>query len=148
MEEAIAPELRSGEQWGAWNAMFSGRDPRTARPILGFDPESGTIDREVVDRDWSRFDLTARVRADPDGTGRILRERARILCGDRDSFYLERAVESLQAALDAVGREHSLPQGPGYVQIIPNATHGSVAGTAMQRWMREISEIANRSPLR
>jgi len=148
MEEAIAPELRSGEQWGAWNAMFSGRDPRTARPLLGFDPESGTIDREVVDRDWSRFDLTARVRADPVGTGRILRERARILCGDRDSFYLERAVESLQAALDAVGREHSLPQGPGYVQIIPNATHGSVAGTAMQRWMREISEIASRSPLR
>ena len=148
MEEAIAPDLRSGEQWGAWNAMFSGRDPRTARPLLGFDPTSGDIDRKIIDRDWSRFDLTACVREDPTGTGLILRERARILCGDRDSFYLERAVESLQETLDVVGRAHQLPQGPGYIQIVPNATHGSIAGTAMQRWMREIAEIANQSPLR
>lgn len=146
MEQAIAPDLRSGEQWGAWNAMFSGRDPRTGRPRLAFDPETGTIDREAIERDWSRFDLTAMVRADPEGVGRILRERARILCGDRDSFYLERAVESLQTALDEATRTHGLPLGPGYVQIVPNATHGSIAGTAMQRWMREMGDIADRTP--
>ena len=148
MEEAIAPDLRSGEQWRAWNAMFSGRDSKTGRPRLAFDPRTGRIDRMVVDRDWARFDLCALVRDDPSGVGRILRERARVLCGARDSFYLERAVESLQGMLDRVGRDHGLPLGPGYVQIVPNATHGSIAGTAMQRWMREMSDIVDRSPMR
>lgn len=148
MEAAIAPDLRSGEQWGAWNAMFSGRDPKTGRPRIGFDSDTGRIDHGVIRRDWSRFDLAALAETDPQGVGRTLREHARILCGDRDSFYLERAVVSLRETLDGLSRTHDLPQGPGYIQIVPNATHGSVAGTAMQQWMQEIRDIVERAPMR
>jgi len=47
MERAIDPQGRSGQQWDAWEAMFSPRDPVTGLPVPMFDTETGAIDRAV-----------------------------------------------------------------------------------------------------
>lgn len=142
MERAIAPDLTSGEQWSAWNAMFSSRDPRTGRPRAAFDLETGRIDREVIARDWSRFDLAARLRADPDRVAPILRERVRLLCGSRDSYYLEGAVRRLAEALDELAPlADDAPPPSGCIEIVEGATHDSIVGHAMSRWLPEIRRL-------
>lgn len=141
MERALAPDGTSGEQWSAWNAMFSRRDATTGRPLAGFDLATGAIDHRVIDRDWSRFDITARLRADPDRYAPILRERVRLLCGDRDSYYLERAVRRLAAALDEIAPlDPDTPSPAGSIEIIDGATHDTIIGPAMSRWLPEMAE--------
>lgn len=146
MENALAPDGTSGEQWSTWNAMFSGRNPGTRLPRRGYDLASGCIDRAVVDEDWRRFDITERLRRDPQGIGRLLRERVRILCGSRDSYYLEEAVRRLDRTLEEISETHQLPDGPGSIEIIKGATHDTIVGPAMQQWLPEMAEIARSAP--
>jgi len=143
MERALAPDGTSGEQWSAWNAMFSGRDPVTGRPVAAFDLATGRIDRDVIERDWSRFDITARLRRDPAQYAPILRERVRLMCGSRDSYYLERAVRRLAETLDDVDpRDPDAAPTAGSIEIIDGATHDTVVGHAMSRWLPEMRELA------
>ena len=146
MENALAPDGTSGEQWSAWNAMFSGRDPRTGLPRVGYDLSSGCIDRAVVDEDWRRFDIAESLRRDPKGVGRILRNRVRILCGSRDCYYLEEAVRRLDLALAEIADTHDLPEGPGWIEIIEGATHDTILGPAMRQWLPEMTEFARSAP--
>jgi hypothetical protein len=138
MERALAPDGTSGEQWSAWNAMFSGRDPSTGLPRAGFDLATGAIDHEVIARDWSRFDITARLRRDPERYAPILRDRVRIMCGSRDSYYLERAVRQLAETLDDVDPPSDDKVHAGSIEIIDGATHDTVVGHAMSRWLPEM----------
>ena len=148
MEHAIDPNGTSGEQWSAWNAMFSGIDRTTGRPRSAFDLESGCIDRQVVVQDWRRFDIVARLREDPEYVGGILNERVRIMCGDRDCFYLDEAVRRLRNELELARRGLDLPDGPGSIEIVEGATHDSVVGPAMRRWLPELRDLAERAPTR
>lgn len=142
MEYALAPGGTSGQQWDAWAAMFSpladnGREPRRL-----CDAHSGAIDPVTVES-WSRFDIARRIRNDWKGIGKIFVERVRVIVGERDSFYLERAAIRLRDAID----EHVLQQsvagaafanGTGYIEIVPGATHDSVYQPAQLRFNREI----------
>ncbi|MEE2972916.1 MAG: alpha/beta hydrolase-fold protein, partial [Planctomycetota bacterium] len=148
MEHAIDPEGTSGEQWSAWNAMFSGLDRTTGRPRAAFDLKSGCIDREVILQDWTRFDITARLREDPADVGPILNDRVRILCGDRDCFYLDEAVRRLRRELEIVREEFDLGDGAGSIEILEGATHDSIVGPAMRRWLPELRTLAERAPTR
>ena len=141
MERALAPDGTSGEQWSAWNAMFSGRDPSTGLPRAGFDLATGTIDHEVIARDWSRFDITARLRRDPGRYAPILRDRVRLMCGSRDSYYLERAVRRLAETLDEVDPPSDGDEHAGSIEIVEGATHDTVVGHAMSRWLPEMREL-------
>lgn len=142
MERAIAPDGTSGEQWSAWNAMFSRRDPATGRPRMAFDLDTGVIDHDIVARDWSRFDITARLRADPDRYAPILRERVRLMCGSRDSYYLEGAVRLLAKTLDEVAPiTEGEPAPGGSIEIVDGATHDTVIGPAMSRWLPEMKRL-------
>ncbi len=141
MERALAPDGTSGEQWSAWNAMFSGRDRTTGLPRAAFDLATGAIDHEVITRDWSRFDITARLRRDPARYVPILRERVRLMCGSRDSYYLERAVRRLAETLDDVDPPQDDDPRPGSIEIIDGATHDTVVGHAMGRWLPEMRRI-------
>ncbi|MDG2021620.1 MAG: alpha/beta hydrolase-fold protein [Phycisphaerales bacterium] len=146
MERALAPDFTSGEQWGAWNAMFSGRDSSSGLPLAAFDLETGVIDRTVIDRDWSRYDVARLVREDPDLYGPILRDRVRLICGDADSYYLNRAVERLMEISTAARAGLEEPEGPGYVELAPGATHGSVVPLAIRRFYPELRRLAEQAP--
>lgn len=145
MERVLGPARDSGEQWDSWAAAWSAVDPATKLPRPLFDPLTGTIDRGVVRNEWSRYDIAARVRADPARFVPLFRERVRLLCGGRDGFYLERAVAGLQEALKAgeealMAKGRMLDEGPGYVTIVPEETHSTMAAAATIRWHREMRE--------
>jgi hypothetical protein len=145
MERVLGPARDSGEQWDAWSAMWSAVDPATRLPRPMFDSLTGTIDKGVVRNAWSRYDIAARVRADPMRHIPVLREKVRLLCGARDSFFLDRGVQGLKdavaeasAAMEAKGQ--MLPQGPGYIELVPEETHDTMAVSAMLRWNVEMRE--------
>lgn len=152
IEEVLGPRGDSGEQWDAWAAMFSSRDPATRLPRRAWDPATGAIDRATIEEDWSRFDIARRVAADWPRHDPIFAGKIRLLCGDRDSFYLERAVRSLRETIDALrkrGAERGLAPaaGPGYIELIRDAGHGEAAATAALRWGREMREHFRRNGL-
>ncbi len=145
MERVLGPARDSGEQWDAWSAMWSALDPRTKLPKPMFDDVAGTIDRGTVTADWSQFDVGRLLREDTDRVAPILRTRVRLLCGDRDNFYLDGAVRLLRddlariaAARAAAGKP--LPDGPGYVELVPGEDHRTLPGSSMLRWQREMRD--------
>jgi hypothetical protein len=144
MERVLGPARDSGEQWDSWSAMWSAVDPATRLPRPMFRADDGMIDRTVVESQWSRYDIARRVREDPDRTVAILRSRVRLVCGGRDGFFLERAVAGLRDAIDAAVAARAsaggpaYPAGPGYVEIVPDEDHGSMALKAGARWHAEM----------
>lgn len=152
VEHVLGPRGDSGEQWGAWAAMFSPRDPATRRPLRAWDPETGAIDTATIERDWSRYDIARLVAADWKRYDPIFAGKIRLLCGERDSFYLERAVRSLRETIDALRKRDAdrglaPAAGPGYIELVRDATHDGVAATAALRWGREMREHFRRSGL-
>ena len=68
------------------------------------------------------------------------------------SFFLERGVEGLQAALrdaaDTLARTgQMLPEGPGYVEIVPGEDHRSMGAAANLRWNREARDYLHQRKL-
>jgi len=143
-ERAIDPTGRSGQQWAAWNAMWSPFDPARGAPRPICDPETGAID-PIVGEAWSRHDLAWRFERDPDRFGPILLERVRIVCGTRDSFYLNEAVARLKAKIarwkateEARGRD--LADGPGSIELLEGLDHDGAAMAAQPRFHRGMLE--------
>lgn len=148
MERVLGPARNSGEQWDAWSAMWSMLDPVTKLPRPMFESVTGTIDHGVVRNEWARYDIAALVRADPTRYVPILRERVRLLCGARDSYYLDRGVQGLKDALQAAmasmqATGQMLPDGPGYVEIVPEETHDTMGTASRLRWNAEMREYLN-----
>jgi hypothetical protein len=139
MERAIDPSGTSGQQWDAWQAMFSPPDASGTMPKRLADPATGAIDRALVRDFWSAYDIARLVekrwtRLDP-----VLRTKVHVLVGDRDNFYLERAVRKLAAKIDALraatGSDAPKAIGPdGCIEILPDATHDSAAAIARGRF--------------
>jgi hypothetical protein len=143
-EHAIDPEGRSGEQWAAWDAMWSPLDPQRNAPRRLCDPATGEIDLIAADR-WSRHDLARRFEKEPDKYGPILAERVRLVCGTRDSFYLNEAVARLKAKLDAwraakVAKGEKPPTGPGFIELLEGLTHDGAAEVAQIRFHKAMRE--------
>lgn len=151
VEHVLGPLGDSGEQWGAWASMFGGFDPKRG-PRWAFDPTSGAIDRGVVTGEWSRFDIARLVTGDWKTYGPILAGRVRLLCGARDSYYLNRAVERLKEKTEAL-RQRDIaagiapPSGPGYIEIVPRATHETIVPLTTMRWNGEMIEELRRHGL-
>ena len=139
MERAISPRGASGEQWDAWAAMWSPMDDRTGAPRRIANPVSGEIDPVTVEA-WTAFDISRLARSDQ-GVADTLARRAQILCGDRDSFYLDRAVRKLADVLMLSNREGSM----GLIDVIPELDHGTMATIATTRFHRQIRDHFERS---
>jgi len=139
MEFAMDPIGRSGQQWDTWESMFSPRDARTALPRPMFDSITGAIDRDVVCT-WSRFDLAGLVEADWRRCGPIVTQRVRLLCGDLDSYYLDRAVKKFKAKVERLAEESGGWNGSGYIHIEPFATHNTITSKVFQRVNEEMRE--------
>ncbi|MHC5115190.1 MAG: alpha/beta hydrolase-fold protein [Planctomycetota bacterium] len=147
MEYAIDPDGRSGQQWDAWEAMFSppmssgkrGEGPFVGRPRPLFDALNGRLDRAVA-RQWHNFDITRLVTGNWKRYGPIVMERVRINVGGWDSFYLERAVARFKEQVEALAAADGGWTGPGYVKILPEETHGTLGAKIFQRINRETRE--------
>lgn len=87
----------SGGQWGSWNATYGPKGP-DGRPVPLWDPDTGAIDREVLDH-WARYDLRRNLEANWATLGPKLRGKLHIWVGEADNFFLEDAVHRLDAFL-------------------------------------------------
>jgi hypothetical protein len=134
MERAIDPHGRSGQQWDAWEAMFSPRDPATGLPRPLVDDVTGRIDREVA-RHWSRFDIRRTLAENWERDGAVFTGRVRLACGTLDSFYLDRAVGLLAAQIEERGGHRG---GPGYIRLVDGATHGNLTSRIFADWNEEM----------
>lgn len=152
VEHVLGPRWDSGEQWGSWAAMFSGRDPATRAPRDFVDPETGDIVRSTIEEDWSRYDIARLVRDEWPRSGEILEGRIRLVCGGRDSYYLHRAVERLATLVETLKREdvaagRTPPAGPGYIDILPRASHETIVPMTTVRFNEEMREHLRRHGL-
>ncbi len=149
MERAISPNGTSGEQWDSWAAMFSPAAELERKPRRLCNPMTGVIDPVTVEA-WSRFDIARRISKDWNGWGKLFVERVRVIVGERDSFYLERAAIRLRDAIATHAQEQAaagkdFPTGPGYIEVIPGATHDSVFPIAQFKFNGEIREYLRRA---
>ncbi|MCI0674953.1 MAG: esterase family protein [Phycisphaerales bacterium] len=140
MEYAVDPAGRSGQQWDAWESVFSPKDSDTGQPKSMFDPLTGVIDKSVL-RPWSKYDITQQLMEKWQRWGPAMLDRVHLVCGDEDSFYLNRAVVRLIEVLERLKAQGDVPQtGTGYVEIIERADHGSVMDKTNMRRNREMRE--------
>ena len=139
MEWSIHPIGGSGEQWDAWEAMFSPRDAATEYPQPMFDALTGEIDRAVVVM-WADHDIGRLVREDWETHGPIVMERVRVHCGELDSFYLDGAVRHFKRDVETLATQNGGWQGPGYVELFPGETHDSVLPRIRPRINDEMRE--------
>lgn len=143
-ERAIDPSGRSGEQWASWEAMWSPFDPARNGPRPLCDPDSGEIDLVTAEA-WSKHDISRQFSRDPSTIGAIFGERIRLLCGTRDSFYLNLAVARLKAKIEAwkAGERSKgvrVADGPGYIELLDGLTHDSLYPVAQIRFHQGIVE--------
>jgi len=140
MEWVLSPAGLSGEQWDAWCAMWSPTDSITGHPRRLVDATTGAIDPVVVEA-WSTYDLARRLRRDPEGLLPLWRERVHLVCGDRDNFYLERAVDRVRATLAELagaGAAGDPATVPGYVELLQRADHGTASALSSLRFYPEM----------
>ncbi len=134
MEEVLGEHNTSAQQWDSWFAVFGPRDDR-GHPAALFDPITGAIDHQIAER-YRAYDIGALLRAEPQRIGALLRQRVRLVCGSDDDFALHRAVERLRHDLEGMA---DLPDGPGFVTMVPGAGHGSVlASEAVRDFPRQM----------
>lgn len=100
-ERALGSRGRSGEQFDAWQAVYS---PRGAdgypQPI--WDKTTGTIDSEVAAFWREHYDLRRIVVRDWSKIGASLRGKLHVFAGDMDDWYLDKAVVLFQQAVEAL----------------------------------------------
>ncbi len=108
---------RSGEQWGAWNAVYGARDAQ-GLPTPVWDPHTGIIDSAAVEH-WKAYDLRLVLETNWKQLGPKLRGKLHIASGEADQFYLNNAVHLLQQFLSRAD-----PAFEGTITFGPGKGHG------------------------
>lgn len=83
----------SGQQWGAWNAVFSPRGP-DGLPVPLWNPQTGVLDRRVAEQ-WKRYDLRLYLQEHWTSLAPKLRGKLHIGVGEADDYFLNNAVHLL-----------------------------------------------------
>jgi hypothetical protein len=126
---------RSGEQWGAWNAVFS---PRAADglPVPIWDPQSGKIDHAVAE-EWKRYDLRLVLERNWKTLGPKLKGKLHIASGEADEYFLNNAVHLLEQFLAKAD-----PPFKGSIVYGPGKEHGwsNLSMREMLEEMRKATE--------
>ncbi len=107
----------SGEQWGAWNAVFSPQGP-DGQPARIWDAQTGKIDPMVAEH-WKKYDLRLILERDWKTLGPKLHHKIHIASGEADQYYLNNAVHLLDAFL-----AHADPPFEGKIVYGPGKGHG------------------------
>ncbi|MCM2269931.1 MAG: hypothetical protein NDJ75_07505, partial [Thermoanaerobaculia bacterium] len=98
-ELALGSRGRSGQQFDAWQAVYSPLgDDGYPRPI--FDKLTGAIDPEVAAYWREHYDLRHILERDWAALAPQLRGKLHVYCGDMDNYYLNNGVYLLEAFLD------------------------------------------------
>ena len=110
----------SGEQWGAWNAVYG---PRGAdgRPAPLWDPKTGKINHQLVEH-WKKYDLRMVLEQNWKTLGPKLRGKLTIWVGEADDYFLNNAVHLLDEFLSKAD-----PSFEGKIIYGPGKGHGWMA---------------------
>lgn len=127
VEEVIGSDNTSGQQWDSWQAAFGPKGPGGHAAAL-YDPVSGAIDRSVAEQ-YRKYDISDLLRKYPDRFGAVLRDKVRLVVGDRDNYGLNEAVQLLKQELEGIlrGATPAPTSGRGYIKVLPG-DHGTVMG--------------------
>ena len=117
-ELVLGDKSRSGQQWDVWDATYSpvGEDGYP-KPI--WNKYTGTIDKNVAGYWKENYDLSWILKRDWPETGKKLKGKIHIYCGDMDNFYLNNAVYLTEEVLN----ELSDPAYEGEVDYGDRAEH-------------------------
>ena len=107
--------LGRGGQLQSFEAVFSPRGD-DGRPLKLWDRKTGVVDPKVAEA-WRKFDIRLILESNWEQLGPKLAGKLTIICGDADTFYLERAVLRVKDVLAKLGSDAT-------VVIVPDATHG------------------------
>jgi hypothetical protein len=103
----------SGQQWGAWNAVYS---PRGAdeRPVPLWHPATGEINSQVLEH-WKKYDLRLVLEQNWNTLGPKLKGKINVWVGEADDYFLNNAVHLLDAFLSKAQPpyEGKIVYGPG-----------------------------------
>ena len=83
----------SGQQWGAWNAVYGPRG-RDGRSVPLWDPKTGRIDKSVVPH-WKKYDLRLILEESWKTLAPKIHGKIHISVGEADSYFLQNAVHML-----------------------------------------------------
>jgi S-formylglutathione hydrolase FrmB len=83
----------SGQQWGAWNAVYGPRGAE-GRPVPLWDRRSGKINKSVVPH-WEKYDLRLILEKNWRILGPKMKGKIHISVGESDNYFLNNAVHML-----------------------------------------------------
>lgn len=89
--------VTSGNQWGAWNALYSPRG-EDGLPVAAFDPITGEINKTAVEH-WKKYDLLMHVKNNWKTLGPKIQGKIYVWNGDMDNYYLNNAMRDFDAFL-------------------------------------------------
>jgi hypothetical protein len=127
----------SGQQWGAWNAVYGPRG-QNGRPVPLWDPRTGEIDRSVVGH-WRKYDLRLVLEENWKTLAPKLRGKIHISVGEADNYFLNNAVHMLDDFLTKAN-----PPANARIAFGPGRGHCWSSITELQM-MQEMVDTAEQS---
>jgi hypothetical protein len=94
-ELTVGDKSRSGGQWDIWEATYSPAAP-DGYPMRVWNKETGVIDHAVAEK-WKKYDLLDVLKTNWAALGPKIGHKLNVYVGDMDSYYLNDAVENLNA---------------------------------------------------
>ncbi len=137
-ELVVGDRSRSGGQWDIWEATYSPVGP-DGYPMRLWDKRTGQINRDVA-REWRKYDLRHILETNWATLGQKVGHKLNVYVGDMDSYYLNNAVEKLNAFLQTADN----PRFTGEVVFERRAPHcwGPQGADLMTRMVRQIEKFA------
>ena len=137
-ELVVGDKSRSGGQWDIWEATYSpvGAD---GYPRRIWNKATGEIDRAVAEQ-WRKYDLLHILQTNWTVLGPKVENKLNVYVGDMDSFYLNNAVEKLNAFLSKADD----PKFTGEIVFQRGAPHcwGPGAADLLQKMTRQVEKVA------
>ena len=137
-ELTVGDKSRSGGQWDIWEATYSpvGAD---GYPRRLWDKQTGAIDHAVAET-WKKYDLLAVLKTNWPTLGPKVAHKINAYVGDMDSYYLNDAVESLNAFLSKADN----PKWTGEILFERHAPHcwGPRAPELLEKMTKQIDRYA------
>jgi S-formylglutathione hydrolase FrmB len=110
--------VASGQQWGAWNAVYSARGS-DGRPVALWEARSGKISLDAVRSSWEKFDLRRVMESQWPTLGPKLRGKIHLWVGDADDYFLDGGVHHLDEFLKTAN-----PPADARIEFGPGERHG------------------------
>lgn len=117
--------LGRGGQLQSFEAVFSPRG-RDGRPVHLWDWQTGRINPKIA-KAWQRYDIRRILEQNWSTLGPKLAGKLHIICGDADTFFLERAVLRLRDVLRRLGSDAKVTMIPGAPHSLPPKVFQQVA---------------------